>query len=234
MDHFAYRDRVLHCEDVPVPELAEKYGTPVFVYSTATLLHHLSAIQTAFAAAKPIIAYSVKTNGNLSICKLMAEHGAGFDVTSGGELFRALKAGSTGVEDRLRRGRQDRRGNALRAGEQRLPVQRRERGGAVRPRRRGEGDGPEGPGRAAGQPGPAAEDARQDRHQRQGGQVRPRHRDGAGGVAEGGRAPGAGHRRRPHAPRLADPQGRPVPRGGGQGGRTRHASSASRGTRSST
>src|SRR5829696_8450120 len=96
MDHFAYRDRVLHCEDVPVPEIAEKYGTPVFVYSTATLLHHLNAIQTAFAAAKPIIAFSVKTNGNLSICKLMAEYGAGFDVTSGGELFRALKAGSSG------------------------------------------------------------------------------------------------------------------------------------------
>ena len=67
MDHFAYRDRVLHCEDVPVPEIAEAYGTPVFVYSTATLLHHLNAIQSAFAAAKPIIAYSVKTNGNLSI-----------------------------------------------------------------------------------------------------------------------------------------------------------------------
>ncbi|HVK17307.1 MAG TPA: diaminopimelate decarboxylase [Fimbriiglobus sp.] len=93
MDHFEYRDRVLHCEDVPVPEIAEQYGTPVFVYSTATLLHHLKSIQTAFAAAKPIIAYSVKTNGNLSICNLMAEHGAGFDVTSGGELFRALKAG---------------------------------------------------------------------------------------------------------------------------------------------
>src|SRR5262245_59784687 len=93
MDHFAYRDRVLHCEDVPVPEIAEQYSTPVFVYSTATPLHHLNSIQTAFAPAKPVIVYSVKSNGNLSICKLMAEHGAGFDVTSGGELFRALKAG---------------------------------------------------------------------------------------------------------------------------------------------
>jgi diaminopimelate decarboxylase len=96
MDHFEYRDHVLHCEDVPVPELAEQYGTPLYVYSRATLLHHLRQVQTAFAEANPIICYSVKTNGNLSICKLMADHGAGFDVTSGGELYRALRAGSSG------------------------------------------------------------------------------------------------------------------------------------------
>ena len=85
MDHFAYRDRTLFCEDVPVPELAATYGTPLYVYSRATLLHHLREIQTAFAPANPIICYSVKTNGNLSLCQLMAEHGSGFDVTSGGE-----------------------------------------------------------------------------------------------------------------------------------------------------
>ena len=96
MDHFVYRDRTLFCEDVPVPELAEKYGTPLYVYSQATLLHHLKQIQTAFAPAAPIICYSVKTNANLSICKLMADHGSGFDVTSGGELYRALKAGAKG------------------------------------------------------------------------------------------------------------------------------------------
>ncbi len=96
MDHFVYRDRVLHCEDVPVSDLAERYGTPLFVYSTATLLHHLRQVQTAFAPAEPTLCYSIKTNGNLAICKLMAEHGSGFDVTSGGELYRALAAGSTG------------------------------------------------------------------------------------------------------------------------------------------
>ncbi|HUR53796.1 MAG TPA: diaminopimelate decarboxylase [Gemmataceae bacterium] len=96
MDHFVYRDRNLFCEDVPVTDLAEKYGTPLYVYSEATLLHHLKQIQTAFAPASPIICYSVKTNANLSICKLMAEHGSGFDVTSGGELYRALKAGAKG------------------------------------------------------------------------------------------------------------------------------------------
>jgi diaminopimelate decarboxylase len=96
MDHFSYRDSVLTCEDVPVPALAEEYGTPLYVYSTKTLLHHLSQLQTAFARANPLICYSIKTNPNLAICRLMAEHGAGFDVTSAGELYRALKAGGTG------------------------------------------------------------------------------------------------------------------------------------------
>ena len=98
MDHFAYRGRTLFCEDVPVPELAETYGTPVYVYSQAALLGQLREVQAAFAAADPIIAYSVKSNGNLGICKLMADHGSGFDVTSGGELHRALKAGSKGAK----------------------------------------------------------------------------------------------------------------------------------------
>jgi diaminopimelate decarboxylase len=98
MDHFDYRDRTLFCEDVPVSALAEKYGTPLYIYSQATLLHHLKQIQTAFAEANPIICYSVKANGNLSICRLMSQHGAGFDVTSGGEYHRALKAGPPGVK----------------------------------------------------------------------------------------------------------------------------------------
>src|SRR5262249_11389008 len=92
MDHFRYRDRVLHCEDVPLPVLAQTYGTPLYVYSQATLLHHLGQIQRAFASASPLICYSIKTNGNLSICRLMAGAGSGFDVTSGGELYRALAA----------------------------------------------------------------------------------------------------------------------------------------------
>jgi diaminopimelate decarboxylase len=96
MDHFDYRDRTLYCEDVPVPELAAKYSTPLYVYSQATLLHHLAQVQSAFAEAKPIICYSVKANGNLSICRLMAQHGADFDVTSQGEFQRALKAGKSG------------------------------------------------------------------------------------------------------------------------------------------
>jgi diaminopimelate decarboxylase len=96
MDHFYYRDRALCCEDVPLPVLAQTYGTPLFVYSQATLLHHLGQIQSAFAEANPLICYSIKTNGNLAICRLMGAAGAGFDVTSGGELYRALAAGAKG------------------------------------------------------------------------------------------------------------------------------------------
>jgi diaminopimelate decarboxylase len=93
MDHFTYRNRILHCDDVPVATLAEKYGTPLYVYSKKTLNHHLKQLQTAFAAVDPLICYSIKTNGNLHIARLMVEGGAGCDVTSGGELYRALKAG---------------------------------------------------------------------------------------------------------------------------------------------
>ena len=96
MDHFDYRDRTLFCEDVSVPELAEKYGTPLYVYSQAALVQKLTEVQTAFAEAKPVICYSVKANGNLSLCRLMGQNGAGFDVTSQGEFQRALKAGPAG------------------------------------------------------------------------------------------------------------------------------------------
>jgi diaminopimelate decarboxylase len=99
MDHFRYQQRRLHCEDVPIRTLAETYGTPLYVYSKATLLHHLRSIQTAFAEVKPLVCYSIKTNGNIHLCKVMAEAGSGFDVTSGGELYRAITAG--GVGDRI-------------------------------------------------------------------------------------------------------------------------------------
>jgi diaminopimelate decarboxylase len=96
MDHISYRDRALHCEEVPVTLLAHAYGTPLFVYSQATLVSQLGQIQRAFAAANPLICFSLKSNPNLSICRLMREHGAGFDVTSGGELYRAIAAGGKG------------------------------------------------------------------------------------------------------------------------------------------
>jgi diaminopimelate decarboxylase len=96
MDHFHYHNRVLHCDEVPIPLLADEFGTPLYVYSQRTLLHHLNQLRLAFAAVPPLICYSLKTNPNLHICRLMREHGAGFDVTSGGELYRALAAGGTG------------------------------------------------------------------------------------------------------------------------------------------
>src|SRR6202522_4111432 len=96
MDHFNYRNRILHCEEIPIADLAAKYGTPLFVYSQATLLHHLKQLQTAFAAAAPLICYSIKTNANIHLAALMVKNGSGCDVTSGGELYRALKAGCPG------------------------------------------------------------------------------------------------------------------------------------------
>ncbi len=96
MDHFHYHERVLYCDEVPVPKLAEVFGTPLYVYSQHTLLHHLNQLKLAFAAVPTLICYSLKTNPNINICRLMRENGAGFDVTSGGELYRALAAGGTG------------------------------------------------------------------------------------------------------------------------------------------
>jgi diaminopimelate decarboxylase len=96
MEHFHYRYGILHCEKTPVPVLAQTYGTPLYVYSKRTLVRNLKELQRAFAEVEPLVCYSLKTNGNLSICRLMAENGAGFDVTSGGELYLALRAGGKG------------------------------------------------------------------------------------------------------------------------------------------
>ena len=93
MDHFHYRDGHLYCEDLPVAELADRFGTPLYVYSKAAFVDQLKAIQGAFAEVEPLVCYAIKANSNLSILKLMADHGAGFDVVSGGELDRVLIAG---------------------------------------------------------------------------------------------------------------------------------------------
>ena len=93
MDFFTYRNGDLFCEDVPAALLAQEYGTPLYVYSTATLLRHYSQVAEAFAELSPTICYSIKSCGNLHICRLLAKQGCGFDVTSGGELYRALAAG---------------------------------------------------------------------------------------------------------------------------------------------
>jgi diaminopimelate decarboxylase len=93
MDHFSYREGELYCEDVPAATLAHEYGTPLYVYSKATLLHHYRQVAEAFEVLDPTICYSIKSNGNVHLCRLLADAGCGFDVTSGGELYRALLAG---------------------------------------------------------------------------------------------------------------------------------------------
>jgi len=93
VDHFAYRRGELHCEDVSVADIAAEVGTPLFVYSRATVLHHYRVLAEAYAAVEPLICYSVKANPNVGVLRLLVEAGAGFDVASGGELHRALTAG---------------------------------------------------------------------------------------------------------------------------------------------
>lgn len=89
MDHFQYKDYRLHCEDIPVQQIAEQVGTPTYIYSASTLRDHYRRLTEAFAPLDPLICYSIKSCSNLAILKLLAELGAGMDVVSGGELYRA-------------------------------------------------------------------------------------------------------------------------------------------------
>jgi diaminopimelate decarboxylase len=90
---FRYRDGTLHCEDVDLANFAKKFGTPTYVYSAGTILDHYSRLDAALAPIDHLICYAVKANSNRAILKLLAEAGAGFDIVSGGELFRVLAAG---------------------------------------------------------------------------------------------------------------------------------------------
>jgi diaminopimelate decarboxylase len=94
VDHFEYRNGVLHAEDVPLPAIAEAVGTPVYVYSRATLTRHARVFRDALAVLpRRHLAFAVKSNPNLSVLKVLAAEGYGADVVSVGELERALAAG---------------------------------------------------------------------------------------------------------------------------------------------
>ena len=95
MDYFQYRQGRLHCEELPVRDLAARHGTPLYLYSARTILEHYDKLAEAFRPLDPVICYSVKANSSLSILRMMREHGSGFDVVSGGELYRALKIGAS-------------------------------------------------------------------------------------------------------------------------------------------
>lgn len=88
---FSYRKNLAHCEGVPLPRLAEKYGTPLYVYSAAAIRERYRTFDRAFGRVPHTICYSVKANSNLGILRMLAKLGAGFDVVSGGELARAQK-----------------------------------------------------------------------------------------------------------------------------------------------
>lgn len=92
MNHFQYRDGVLHAEDVPLPAIADAVGTPVYVYSTATLERHFNVFSGAFEGIDHMVAYAVKANSNQAVLRTLARLGSGADIVSAGELRRALAA----------------------------------------------------------------------------------------------------------------------------------------------
>jgi diaminopimelate decarboxylase len=93
MHEFKYINNHLYCEKARVEDLAKKFGTPLYVYSYHTIIDHFMKLKNAFGRIDPLICYSVKANSNLAILRALVDKGAGLDVVSGGELFRAIKAG---------------------------------------------------------------------------------------------------------------------------------------------
>jgi diaminopimelate decarboxylase len=94
MNYFEYRDDQLYAEDVPIADLARRIGTPFFVYSARTLRRHFRVFDEAFAGTDHLVCYAMKALSNLSILKLFASMGAGFDIVSVGELMRCLRVGA--------------------------------------------------------------------------------------------------------------------------------------------
>ena len=93
MHHFLYRNNELYCEDVPICMIAEKVGTPFYLYSHATLKRHFLVFDEAFEGLERLVCFSAKANTNLAVLKLFESLGSGLDIVSGGELYRGLKAG---------------------------------------------------------------------------------------------------------------------------------------------
>ena len=91
MHDFYYKKGELYCEKVRVSKILKKTGTPAYIYSYKTFTEHLAKLQKAFRTAKPLICYSVKANSNLAVLRALVQKGAGLDIVSGGELFRAKK-----------------------------------------------------------------------------------------------------------------------------------------------
>ncbi|MEE9568871.1 MAG: diaminopimelate decarboxylase, partial [Candidatus Binatia bacterium] len=92
MDFFEYRNGELFAEGVPVRRIAREVGTPTYVYSLATLRRHYRVFDQAFMQLPHLICFSVKSNSNLAVLQVFSREGGGFDIVSGGELYRVLKA----------------------------------------------------------------------------------------------------------------------------------------------
>lgn len=118
MHEFKYRGNVLCCERARIPAIARKVGTPFYLYSRQTLADHFRKLKEAFEEIDPLICFSMKSNSNLSVCKALQNEGAGFDIVSGGELYKAMRIGadpkkivyasvgkkSSEIEEAIRRG----------------------------------------------------------------------------------------------------------------------------------
>lgn len=95
MHRFAYHNGAFFCEAVRVDEVARHLGTPLYLYSLGTLLDHFKKLKHSFSSIQPLICFSMKANSSLALCRALMKAGAGFDVVSGGELYRALRCGAS-------------------------------------------------------------------------------------------------------------------------------------------
>jgi len=93
MDHFHFKENSLYCEDVKLEDVARKFGTPIYVYSKATLIRHLQVFQRSINKLNGLVCFSVKALSNINILRILNDHKCGFDIVSGGEMYRCLKAG---------------------------------------------------------------------------------------------------------------------------------------------
>ena len=213
MHHFAYRDGVLHAEDIALPALAEKVETPFYCYSAATIRRHFTVFAKAFDGLDALVCYAMKANSNQAVLTLLASLGAGMDVVSGGELARALKAGREPGKNHLLRRRQDRAGDRGGAGRRYFLLQRR-----IRARTRGHfrhrgGERTARENFLARQPGRGRKNSRQNLHRQEGEQVRRAAVAGPRGLCPRLEAAGTGDRRRRHAHRLTAHRSRALRRG---------------------
>ena len=115
---FHYQDGRLFCEEVELERVARKFGTPLYVYSAGTILDHYRRLDAALTPLDHLICYAVKANSNGAILNLLAAAGSGFDIVSGGELFRVLEAGGDRANAVLP-------GSASRARKSNMPSRRR-------------------------------------------------------------------------------------------------------------
>src|SRR3989338_2488884 len=93
MHEFTFKNNELYCENIKVADIAKKIPTPFYLYSYKTLIDHYRKIRTAFRAINPLICFSVKSNANIAILRALVKNGAGLDIVSGGELYRARLSG---------------------------------------------------------------------------------------------------------------------------------------------